>query len=190
MDFTAAVMAGKRIGAAIRRIEDLAEAINHPNISTISLLGGDINHLPGLIKKVRAVNKVLLIHIDLVEGIGKDRAGIHLLKRMGTQGVVTTKSNLARVAKDEGLWVVQRLFIVDSESVKTAIKVANTIKPDAVEVLPATIPAYFIKEMKTAIGLSILGGGLLRTEDDVKEALGKGIDAITTSLRALWSVAI
>lgn len=189
MDFTAKVMSGRKIGASIRRVEDLPEAIRHPNISTIFLLGGDINHLPSLIKKVRAADKVLMIHIDLVEGIGKDKAGIHLLKRMGVQGVVTTKSNLARVAKEEGLWVIQRLFIVDSESVKTAIRVADNIKPHAVEVLPAIIPEYFIKEMKAALNLSILGGGLLRTEDDVKEALGKGIDGITTSLRFLWNIA-
>jgi len=188
MDFLSKVMAGKKIGASIRRVEDLEEAVRHPNIRTIFLLGGDINFLPAMVKRVRAADKVLLVHIDLIEGVGKDRAGIHLLKRMGVQGIVTTKSSLVKFAIEEEIWVVQRLFIVDSESVKTAIRVAGNVKPTAVEVLPATIPRYFVEEMKKNLGLTILGGGLLRTEADVKEALDKGIDAISTSLRHLWNV--
>lgn len=188
MDFLEKVMGRSHIGAAIRRVEDLEEAVRHPNIHAIFLLGGDINYLPGMIKRVRASSKVMLTHIDLLEGIGKDRPGIHLLKRMGVQGIVTTKSNLTKFAMEEDLWVVQRLFIVDSESVKTAVRVAENIKPHAVEVLPATIPQYVIEDMKRSLGLPVLGGGLLRTETDVKEALGKGIDAITTSLRQLWNV--
>lgn len=188
MDFLAKVMAGKRVGAAIRRVDDLNEALRHQNISTIFLLGGDINYLPLYIKNAEAANKLLITHIDLMEGIGKDRAGIHLLKRMGLKGVVTTKSNLAKNAKDEGLLVIQRLFIVDSESIKTAIRVADNIKPDAVEFLPATIPEYVIRDMKRSLKLPILGGGLLKTKEDVYEALDKGIDAITTSLRYLWDI--
>ncbi|MDO7787619.1 glycerol-3-phosphate responsive antiterminator [Desulforamulus aquiferis] len=188
MEFLTKVMAGRKIGAAIRRVEDIQEAIGHRNINSIFLLGGDINYLPTIIKRVTAAKKVLLAHIDLVEGIGKDRAGLHLLKRMGLQGVVTTKSNLAKAAKEEELIVVQRLFIVDSESIKTAIRVADNIKPHAVEVLPATIPEYVIRDMKKSLGLPVLGGGLLKTESDVQEALEKGIDAITTSLRHLWNI--
>lgn len=188
MDFLTKAMGGKNIGASIRRLEDIEEAVRHPNISAIFLLGGDINYLPTLSKRVQAANKVLLVHIDLMEGIGKDRAGIHLLKRMGVQGIVTTKSNLVKFAKDEGLWVVQRLFIVDSESLKTAIRVAGNVKPSAVEILPATVPQYVINEMKKGLGIPILGGGLLKTEEDVREGLDKGIDAISTSRRHLWNI--
>lgn len=182
------LMAGKNIGAAIRRTEDLEEAVRHPNISSIFLLGGDINFLPAMVKKVRAADKALLVHIDLMEGVGKDRAGICMVSRMGVNGIVTTKSNLVKCAMDEGIMVIQRLFMVDSESLKTAIKVAVNAKPMAVEILPATVPQYVIEEIKKAIGLPVLGGGLLKTEADVKEAFSKGIDAISTSRRQLWNV--
>lgn len=102
--FLSKVMAGKKIGAAIRRVEDLEEAVRHPNINTIFLLGGDINYLPSIIKRVASSNKILLVHVDLVEGIGKDRAGIRLLKRLGLKGIVTTKANLVRyqMVKSDG----------------------------------------------------------------------------------------
>ncbi len=188
MDFREKVMAEGKIGAAIRRHEDMEEAIRHPRIRTIFLLNGDINKLPSLVSRVNKAGKVFLVHVDLVEGIGKDAAGIHLLKRMGVAGVVTTKSNLVKYAKDEGLLVIQRLFIVDSESLKTGIRVANNVKPSAVEILPATIPTYVVNDTKKALNLPILGGGLLKTKQDVTEALEKGIDFISTSRRDLWEI--
>lgn len=141
-----------------------------------------------MVKRVRAADKPLLVHIDLMEGIGKDRSGIHLLKRIGVSGIVTTKSSLVKYANEEEVFVIQRLFIVDSESIKTAIRVAGHVKPTAVEILPAIVPARIIKEIKNALALPVLGGGLLKTEDDVREALSKGMDAISTSLRHLWNI--
>jgi len=67
--------------------------MHHPNIGTIFLLGTNINVLPSIVKKVHAINKVLMVHLDMLEGVGKDRAGIHLLARMGLRGLVTTKPN-------------------------------------------------------------------------------------------------
>ena len=188
MDFLKNVMLEKKVGATIRRVEDLNEAMHHPNIGTIFLLGANINVLPSIVKKVHAINKVLMVHLDMLEGVGKDRAGIHLLARMGLRGLVTTKPNLVKFACEEGLVVIQRLFILDSESVKTGIKMASAVKPNAVEILPATVPQFVIQDIKDALGIPVLGGGLLRTKEDVRLALSKGIDAVSTSLRHLWDM--
>ncbi|WP_088227131.1 glycerol-3-phosphate responsive antiterminator [Desulfosporosinus sp. FKB] len=188
MDFLSTVMQGKKVGATIRRVEDLSEAMLHPNIGAVFLLGANINLLPSIVKKVHGDNKVLMVHLDMLEGAGKDKAGIHLLARMGLRGLVTTKPNLVKYALDEGMVVIQRLFVLDSESVKTGIKMAAAVKPNAVEILPATIPRFVIQEMKDSLGIPVLGGGLLRTEEDVRTALAKGIDAVSTSLRHLWDI--
>ncbi|MGC7871802.1 glycerol-3-phosphate responsive antiterminator [Desulfosporosinus sp. SYSU MS00001] len=188
MDFLSTVMQGKKVGATIRRVEDLSEAMLHPNIGAVFLLGANINLLPSIVKKVHGDNKVLMVHLDMLEGAGKDKAGIHLLARMGLRGIVTTKPNLVKYALDEGMVVIQRLFVLDSESVKTGIKMAAAVKPNAVEILPATIPSFVIQEMKDSLGIPVLGGGLLRTEEDVRTALAKGIDAVSTSLRHLWDI--
>ena len=188
MDFLKDVMLEKKIGATIRRVEDLKEAIQHPNIGTIFLLGADINRLPAIIKRVHADNKILLVHLDMLEGVGKDKAGMHLLARMGLRGIVTTKPNLVKFGIAEGMVVIQRLFALDSESVKTGIRMASAVKPNAVEILPAIVPHFVIQDMKKALGVPVLAGGLLRTEEDVRLALSKGIDAVSTSLRHLWNI--
>ncbi|ABO51351.1 glycerol-3-phosphate responsive antiterminator [Desulforamulus reducens MI-1] len=188
MGFQEKVLFYNRIGAAIRRLEDLEEAIKHPKVKTIFLLGGDINVLPAVSNKINKEGKNLLVHIDLIEGIGKDWAGVRLLKRMGAAGIVTTKSNLVKSAHEEGISVIQRIFLVDSTSLKTGIRIAKNVQPSAVEILPATVPAYVVNEIKQALGIPILGGGLLKTAEDVKEAFAMGIDFISTSRRALWNL--
>ncbi|MFZ5592443.1 MAG: glycerol-3-phosphate responsive antiterminator [Bacillota bacterium] len=186
-DFLQAAMGGTKVGAAIRRPEDLDEVLGYQHIKAVFLLGGDVNFLPPLAKKVREAGNVLLVHIDLMEGIGKDAAGALLLKRMGAHGIVTTRAALARQSRELGLYVVQRFFIVDSESLRTALKVAaGQALPDAVEVLPATVPTYVVEEIKKELGVPVLGGGLLRTVEDAREALSKGFDAISTSRRQIW----
>ena len=120
--------------------------------------------------------------------MGKDKAGMHLLARMGLRGIVTTKPNLVKFGIAEGMVVIQRLFALDSESVKTGIRMASAVKPNAVEILPAIVPLFVIQDMKKALGVPVLGGGLLRTEEDVRLALSKGIDAVSTSLRHLWDI--
>lgn len=181
------VMGGKKIGAAIRRPDDLDEVLHYPHIRAVFLLGGDVNFLPPLAKKVREAGRMLLVHIDLMEGVGKDAAGASLLRRMGAQGIVTTRAALARQSRELGMYVVQRFFVVDSESLRTALRVAvGQVLPAAVEVLPATVPAYVVTEIKKELGVPVLGGGLLRTVEDAREALEKGFDAISTSRRQIW----
>ena len=71
--------------------------------------------------------------------------------------------------------VIQRLFLVDSESVKTGINMLKGFKPDMMEILPASAPARVIEEIKKNAGLPILGGGLVQTAEDVRNALKNGI---------------
>lgn len=98
---------------------------------------------------------------------------------MGLSDIVSTKSNIIKLAREEGLLTVQRIFLVDSESFRTAVKVASKVQPHAIEVLPSMVPAYVIKELRQSLRIPILAGGLVKTEEDVREALGKGISAIT-----------
>ncbi|MPM96720.1 Glycerol uptake operon antiterminator regulatory protein [bioreactor metagenome] len=127
-----------------------------------------------------------MIHIDLLEGIGKDRAGFTCLARLGVTAIITTKIHIAKLAREHGMIVIQRLFIVDSEAVRTGIKMANHFKPDAIEVLPSTVPERVVKTFILETGLPILAGGCIYDEDNVKETLSKGVVAVSTHQRKLW----
>ena len=178
-----------RIVPAIKHPEDLAEVLNMPWGSVVILLGGDINDLEEILKvRRRYPEKFLLAHIDLISGVGKDNSGVRYLKRMGLEGIVSVKWQLLRYGKENKMITVQRLFLVDSESIRTGLKVIRQISPDAIEVMPATVPKFAIDELRNAADFNILGGGLLRTEEDVHQALGNGLTAVTTSRRNLWNL--
>lgn len=173
---------------APRSVEDFKYALQHHPSPTIILLFGDINVLPGLLQQAKQYNKRILVHFDLLGGIGKDRAAVTFLSRLGVTGAITTKPALVKYAREEGMIVIQRLFLMDSESIKTGIHLLNNYKPDALEVLPACIPASVVARLKQETGLPVLGGGLLYSEEDVLHALKNGVSAVSTSRRDLWNI--
>jgi glycerol uptake operon antiterminator len=83
--------------------------------------------------------------------------------------------------------VIQRLFLMDSEAVRSGLHLLSAFKPDAIEVLPATIPASVVCEIARVTELPIFGGGLVFTVEDVIQALKNGICAVSTSKRELWN---
>ena len=173
---------------AVRKYEDLKYVLVHTPCPSVILLFGDINILPELLAQAQKHGKRLLVHLDLMDGVGKDKAGIKMLARLGVNSLITTKSYLAKCARDEGMLVIQRLFLMDSEALKHGIHLLQGFTPDAVEVLPATVPLSVVRQLSEATGVPILGGGLVFTEDDVRQALASGICAVSTSQKSLWSM--
>lgn len=71
----------------------------------------------------------------------------YLYEEVAPTGIITTKPNLVQPAKDLGLCIVQRLFILDSQSVKTGLKMMQSNHTDFIEVMPGIIPKI-IPEIK------------------------------------------
>lgn len=170
----------------VRTFNDFKWALTNTAVPSMILLFGDIILLPELLAEAKKHNKRILIHLDLLGGIGKDKAGIKFLARMGVTGALTTKPQLVKYAREEGMIVIQRLFLMDSEALKSGINLLQGCKPDAVEILPAAVPAQAVQELSQKTGVPILAGGLLYTTEDVQSALQKGVHAVSTSRRDLW----
>ena len=84
--------------------------------------------------------------------------------------------------------VIQRMFLVDSESLRTGIQILKGFRPDAIEVLPAFTPVSVLAELKAATDVPILAGGLVRSPEDVQQAVANGACAVSTSRRDLWNL--
>lgn len=171
---------------AARTIEDFKFGLEKTATPSIILLFGDIVTLPGLLAMAQGHKKRLLVHLDLLDGIGKDEAGIRFLARMGVNGLITTKAYLCKTAREEGMIAIQRLFLMDSEALRTGVNLARKYKPDAVEVLPGAVPASAIEQLKKETGLPILAGGLIHTWQDVEQAIHNGVCAVSASNTELW----
>ncbi|MBS3873422.1 MAG: glycerol-3-phosphate responsive antiterminator [Firmicutes bacterium] len=175
---------------SVRSIEDFNLALSDTTAPSLFLLFGDINNLPKLLRLAEQHKKRLLVHGDLLEGVGKDKAGIKYLARQGVTALVTTKPHLVKMAREEGLVVIQRLFLIDSEALRTGIKLLREHKPDAVEILPASVPRAAVQEIVRGASLPVFAGGLVTSREDVLQALKAGACAVSTSKRELWNIRV
>ena len=172
--------------AAVREMRDLEYALSK-KIRVIFLLAGDIFNLIDIEKSMRAEGHLFLLHLDLIRGIARDQVGITYLKKsFGIDGIISTHSNIIQYAKKQNLIALQRLFIVDSESVNTGARLVQSSKPDSVEILPGIILPYIQTELDKLHLPPIVAGGLIKTRDDVDRILASGAVAVSTSRRELW----
>ena len=175
---------GRRVAAAVRTEDDFIAALES-KVDVIFLLYSSILSVEEHIQRGHAAGKKVLVHMDFTEGIGKDRAGLQFLKSIGADGMLTTKMNLIRPAKDAGLITVQRFFVVDSHSVDTAVESIRIAKPDIVEIMPGVVCKKIV-EFAEKVKMPILVGGLLEFEQEVDDAIAAGATAVSTANRHLW----
>ncbi len=161
------------------------DAIESPS-QVIFLLGCDISTVAERIKTAKKNGKFIFIHIDLCDGIGKDKSGIKFLGGLGVDGIISTKSNLIRFAREIGLVTVQRFFAYDSHGIEGIEDVLCGTKPDFVEIMPGVINK--ITERFSSGGIPLISGGLIETKQEITNALLAGAFAVSTGKQELWKV--
>ncbi len=154
-------------------------------VGIIIILNGNIEAIEEYVTEAHKKGKLILIHIDLCAGLGKDSYALKHLKKIGADGIASTKSQLIKSAKELGLITLQRFFIVDSQSLLTAYDNIRQTKPDMIEIMPGIMPRV-IEEIKTKISLPVIAGGLISKREDIIEALSSGASGISTGKENLW----
>lgn len=173
--------------AAVRKPEDLSTVLAS-NVSTVFLLGGDIFNIKDLVQRTIDSGKCVLIHIDLLEGIGKDHKAIDYIREIiMPDGIITTKSPHVKYAKEKNMFVIQRFFLVDSQSYETAIKAAQTYEPDMIEIMPGIMPDI-VKRITSQLTLPVIAGGLIDSKDHIIKLLQAGAMGISTGKNELWGL--
>ena len=138
------------------------------------------------IEAAHKAKKTLFVHLDLADGIGKDKAGIEYLANCGVDGIISTRAQIIRIAKELGLLTVQRFFLLDSQGVDSAWEVMKTTLPDFIELMPGIIPKLISRFAKSSV--PVIAGGLIETKAEITSALGSGAAAISTGSPKLWEM--
>lgn len=170
--------------AAVRSESELDAALASPS-EMIFDLAPNILTLHKTVKKAHTNGKRLLIHLDLAEGIGKDRSGLVFAKETGIDGVISTRVNIIKMAKELGIFTVQRFFIVDSHSIETTMDSLRASKADMIEVMPG-IAYKGITRLCAMTSVPIIAGGLIDSYDEVEKAIVCGATAVSTGKKELW----
>ncbi len=138
------------------------------------------------IRRTHEAGKRIFIHIDLADGIGKDKTGVEYLSRLGADGIISTKAALIRYGNEAGLVTVQRFFALDSKGVDGIRDMLETTQPKMIEIMPG-IASKVIKRL-TAGNIPIIAGGLIETKAEITEALTNGAEGVSTGKQDLWYI--
>lgn len=169
---------------AARSDADFAKTLKAPG-NLVFHLGANLVTVSDRAQQAHAVGKKIFVHLDMALGLGKDRYALEFLKSCGVDGIITTKNSAVRDANELGLITVQRFFMIDSQSVSSALDNIRTAKPSMVELLPGVLPAIVAK-FSREIKQPVIAGGLIRTKEDIMAALSSGATAVSTATEALW----
>ena len=172
--------------AAVRDDAGLKTALAAP-VGVIFLLSSDISRIEAVGATVAAAGKLLFIHLDFVDGLGKDETGLSfLVHHAKPTGVISTRTGLVQAARRAGVIPLQRLFLLDSQSLNTGLEAARNSKAEVVEVLPGIVPRAIGAVRSQLPNSLIIAGGLVRTEKEAAKALTAGAVGVSTSCTALW----
>ena len=153
----------------------------------VFLLNAKLTKLDEYAKKCKRQNKKLFLHLDLMKGMNSDKEAInYLAENKLCDGIITTHKNLIEHAKSEGLYTVQRIFVLDSGTIKNGINSLKKVRPDAVEILPGLMAPHFLNQLTVEIDIPFIAGGLIRTRKVVDALFDKGVFAVSTSKDDLW----
>lgn len=171
--------------AAVKSEDKLSAAVES-DCKIVFILCGSIFNLKEMVDRAKGAGKTVFIHVDLIEGFSRDAVALtYINEKIHPDGIISTKNSQLKAAKQMGLLTVQRLFIVDSMSIETTVKAAQSAMPDAVEVMPGIMPVI-IERLSAMIDIPLIAGGLISDKNDVEQAVKSGAKGVSTSDVHLW----
>ncbi|HEX4205500.1 MAG TPA: glycerol-3-phosphate responsive antiterminator [Ktedonobacteraceae bacterium] len=176
------------VAAAIKSSAEGEKAVAS-QASLLFLLKGDAFQCADFITLAHRQGKGVVVHVDLISGVGKDRAGIQYLKRIGVDAIITSRSQLIVAGRAEGLITIQRLLLLDHSALETGVKTIARAQPDMVEVLPGIIFPEVAAPLRQLLHGPFIAGGFIRSQADVERVRSAGAVLCSSSEPALWNQA-
>lgn len=170
---------------AVRQMKDFEKALD-TKYKWVILLTTRLAQLKSLVAYAKRKNKQVIVHIDLVQGLAADEYGVEFIAReIKPDGIISTRGTVIEQAKRHKLLAIQRLFLLDSLSLDSNVKLTGRTKADYIEVLPGMVPKV-IKEIKKQTDIPIIAGGLITSQAEIEQSIEAGAIAVSTSSKELW----
>lgn len=171
------------------RREDQFPLLLKSRSRVVLISSGSIFTICSFSKQLHQHNKLVLVHIDLIGGLGRDQTAVRFLKEMAeVDGIVSPHCQVIAAGRKEGMLTVHRLFAYDSPSVETGIKVLQKANPDFIEVLPGLAVLPTISCLRQNFKQPIIAAGLIKTPTEVRRVIRAGAVAVDTSAEELWNL--
>ncbi len=172
--------------AALVDHDRLAAALASP-VGIVFVLRADGLQLRPLVTSVHAAGKLVAVHLDLIDGVRPDRAGVRWLGHAGADAVISSHGQLMPAIRHEGMVAIHRLLLVRRGLLDAALAATSRSGADIVEVLPGVILPE-VRALMPSLDVPLLAGGFIRNEAQARAALEAGAVGVTTSAENLWAV--
>lgn len=172
--------------AAVKDMGQLEECLTLENIKVVFLLFGDVCSISDIAARAKDAGKLVLAHVDLIGGLSSSQEiAVDFLRRnTRVDGIITTRPNFIRRARELKMFTVMRLFVIDSMAL-AGIGKLESVRPDFIEVLPGVMPKT-VRRIAQTTRIPLLAGGLIADKEDVMAALGAGAMAVSATSREVW----
>ncbi len=182
-------MVESQIIASVKSEEDLDSALKS-NVNIVFLLTGNLLTAERYISQLRESGKYVFLHLDFIEGLSNSRSTISFIAEVWKPtGIITTKGNMIKFAKEMNLMTIQRIFLLDRSALYKGIEMVKSCNPDAVEIMPGIMPKI-IDQLASELHYPIIVGGLVSEIQEVYDALKAGALAVSSGNPAMWNYEI
>ena len=177
--------------AAVKDDRELAKALQS-DVDVVFILYGDVCTIPMIVDRIKEAGRTAMVHLDLVSGLSPKEISIDYIRmRTRADGIITTRANLIRHARESGLATILRYFVLDSLALINIEKQSqqhHASQPDLIEILPGVISPKVLSRICQMSRVPVIAGGLIHDREDVMNALNAGAIAISTSTPDVWAM--
>lgn len=175
--------------AAIKDEEGLQKCLNM-DIQAVFVLYGDICTIGGIVERLKQAQKMVFVHLDLIDGLGSKEVAVNYIKNTTkADGIISTKPALIKRAKELDYMAIMRFFLIDSLALKNMEKQIMSAHPDMIEIIPGAMPKIIRKICENGkYHVPIIAGGLIADKKDVLLTLDAGALAVSTTDQHIWEL--
>lgn len=154
----------------------------------VFLLYGSVLNIASIVDVLKEHGKMVFVDVDLIDGFASKEIVVRFVRmRTASDGVLSSKAFMVKAAKEQGLYAIHRLFLIDSMSYRNAGKQVKISGADCIEILPGCMPRV-ISWLLDDVAIPLIAGGLVCDKEDVVAALKAGATAIASSNESVWSM--
>lgn len=172
--------------AAVKDDEGLEVCCASEDIRVVFVLYGDVCSVDEIIRKIKAAGKIAMVHVDLLDGLSSKEIVVDYIKtHTQADGIISTRPQMIKRAKELGLYTTLRVFILDSMAYENIQKQMAAARPDMLEILPGVMPKI-IRRITKMVKVPVIAGGLISDKEDVMGALSAGAISVSSTNPDVW----
>lgn len=172
--------------ASLKEIKWIERAVQ-AHIASVFMMTGSLSTVKRYVDLFHSHGVPVFLHVDRLGGLVSDRQGIeYLANHIRPTGIISSKGKVIRIAAHYRLLTVQRMVLMDQESVDKSIASIQEFEPDFVQVMPAILPEWLERIHKQVPQVALIAGGLIDNQSQMQAAIKAGALAVSTSSPSLW----